>query len=167
MNRMLKEIFVSILALPTASEHAGGASRVSFAHPDRRLFRAPMALLRQSAWSGSDQIEGTEAMCGPRRPKGLVVATQGHGEHPAATSRRRTLGKKYRTTYLGGKPDSGLRLPWVFSLESERAAGGATRRRCFALPKNVEHGRPARRLRPYRSKEGTAATTKRSVVPWL
>ena len=35
-----------------------------------------------------------------------------------------------------------------------RAALRATRRRRFALPKNVEHGRPAHRLRPCRSKEG-------------
>ena len=28
------------------------------------------------------------------------MATQGHGEHPAATSRRRTLGKEFTTTTL-------------------------------------------------------------------
>ena len=37
-----------------------------------------------------DQIGGTEATCGPSRPKGLVIVmgTQGYGEHPAAASRR-------------------------------------------------------------------------------
>jgi hypothetical protein len=29
-----------------------------------------------------------------------VMSTQGDGEHPAAGSRRRSLGKKYRTTRL-------------------------------------------------------------------
>eukprot|EP00964_Phaeocystis_antarctica_P032888 scaffold18639_cov57-Phaeocystis_antarctica.AAC.2 len=29
------------------------------------------------------------------------MATQGHGEHPAAASRSRSLGKKYRTTKCG------------------------------------------------------------------
>ena len=43
----------------------------------------------------SDQIECTEATRGPRRPKGLVMGTQGHGELPSAVSRRETLGKKF------------------------------------------------------------------------
>ena len=46
----------------------------------------------------SDQIEGTEATCDPRRAKGLVMVTHGHGEHPAVASLRRNLGEKYRTT---------------------------------------------------------------------
>eukprot|EP00964_Phaeocystis_antarctica_P130582 scaffold94451_cov78-Phaeocystis_antarctica.AAC.3 len=49
--------------------------------------RAPWRSARYSAWSGSDQIECTEATRGPRRPKGLVMGAQGHGEHPAADSR--------------------------------------------------------------------------------
>jgi hypothetical protein len=46
----------------------------------------------------SDRIAGKEATRGPRRLKGLVIGTQGEGEHPAAGSRCRSLGKKYRTT---------------------------------------------------------------------
>ena len=60
------------------------------------------------AWSSSDQparsgARTREATCGPRRPKVLVMGTQGHGEHPAAASRRRTLGTKYRTTRREGE----------------------------------------------------------------
>ena len=54
------------------------------------FFARPTALCAPQRVERSDQIEGTEATCGPRRPKGLVVATQGHGKHPAAASRRRT-----------------------------------------------------------------------------
>ena len=50
------------------------------------LFARPWRSARHIAWSGSDQIEGTEATCDPRRPKGFVMVTQGHGEHPAAAS---------------------------------------------------------------------------------
>ena len=96
------EIFVPILALPAASEHAGGSSRVSFAHPDivsTPFSRAPRRSVRQSALSAPARSRACmAATCGPRRPKGLVVATQGHVEHPAAASRRQALGKKYRTT---------------------------------------------------------------------
>ena len=38
---------------------------------------------------------GTGATCDPRRPKGLVMVTHGHGEHRAIASGRRTLGEKY------------------------------------------------------------------------
>ena len=65
------------------------------------FFARPTALCAPKCVERSGQIEGTEGTCGPRRPKGLVVATQGHGEHPAAASRRQTLGKKYRTTKFG------------------------------------------------------------------
>ena len=61
--------------------------------------RAPRRSARHSAWSGSDQIEDTEDTRGPRRPKGLVMGAQGHGEHPAAASRRGNLGKKLTTTF--------------------------------------------------------------------
>ena len=64
------------------------------------FFARPWRSARHSAWSSSDQIGGTEATRDPRRPKGLVMVTQGHGEHPAAASRRRTLGKKFTTTKL-------------------------------------------------------------------
>ena len=66
------------------------------------FFARPTALCAPKCVERSGQIEGTEATCGPRRPKGLVVATQGRSEHPAAASRSRTLGKKYRTTYSKG-----------------------------------------------------------------
>ena len=62
------------------------------------FFARPWRSARHIAWSGSDQIEGTEATLDPRRPKGFVMVTQGHREHPEASSRRRTLGEKYRTT---------------------------------------------------------------------
>ena len=85
--------------LSGGSEHAGGAT-VVYNSPILidALFGCPWRSARHIAWSSSDQIEGTEATRGPRRPKGLVMATQGRGEHPAAASRRGTLGKKYRTT---------------------------------------------------------------------
>ena len=66
------------------------------------FFARPWRSARHSAWSSSDQIGGTEATRDPRRPKGLVMVTQGHGEHPAAASRRRTLGKKFTTTNVPG-----------------------------------------------------------------
>ena len=65
------------------------------------FFAPPTALCAPQRVERSDQIEGMEATCGPRRPKGFVMVTQGHGEHPAAASRSRTLGKKYRTTMFG------------------------------------------------------------------
>ena len=64
------------------------------------FFARPTALCAPQRVEHSDQIEGTEATCGPRRRQGFVMAAQGHGEHPAAASRSRTLGEKYRTTYL-------------------------------------------------------------------
>jgi hypothetical protein len=59
-----------------------------------------MALCAPQCVERSDPIARTEATRGPRRLKGLVMSTQGDGEHPAAGSRRRSLGKKYRTTRL-------------------------------------------------------------------
>ena len=61
-------------------------------------FPPPTARRTPQGVERSDQIEDTEATRGPRRPKGFVMGTQGHGEHPAAASQRRILGKKYRTT---------------------------------------------------------------------
>ena len=59
---------VSILALSGSSEHAGGASRVSFADPDRSVCRAPLGALvwalratMRGALRSSDQIAGTGA----------------------------------------------------------------------------------------------------------
>ena len=63
------------------------------------FFARPMALCAPQCVERSDPIARTEATRGPRRLKGLVMSTQGDGEHPAAGSRRRSLGKKYRTTY--------------------------------------------------------------------
>ena len=48
----------------------------------------------------SDQIEDTEATRGPRRPKGFVMAAQGHGEHPAAASVGKRSGYKSTRTKL-------------------------------------------------------------------
>ena len=62
------------------------------------FFAPPTALCAPQRVERSDQIEGTEATCGPRRPKGLVMVTQGHGEHPATASRRRILSKNFTTT---------------------------------------------------------------------
>ena len=62
------------------------------------FFARPTALCAPKCVEHSDQIEGTEGSCGPRRPKGLVMVTQGHGEYPATASGCRALGKKYRTT---------------------------------------------------------------------
>ena len=78
---------------------SGEASRVPFADFDRRLFRAPHGVLCAAARGAlrPDRGHGGHVRSSPR-PKGLVVATQGHGEHPAAASRSRSLGKKYRTT---------------------------------------------------------------------
>ena len=61
-------------------------------------FPPPTARRTPQCVERSDQIEGTEATCDPRRAKGLVTVTQGRGEHPAIASLRRTLGEKYRTT---------------------------------------------------------------------
>ena len=49
-------------------------------------FRAPCTRVTRS-----DQIEGTEATRGPRRPKGLVMVTHGQESYPAAGSWCRTL----------------------------------------------------------------------------
>ena len=129
------------------------------------LFARPWRSARHIAWSGSDQIEGTEATRGPRRPKGLVMATQGREEHPAAASRRGTLGKKYRTTRCLRPAPKGDKLgttfevhPLVGSSLSRRSGGclchdGATpqfhfgRRRCWrrSSPSYVlvsQRGRP-------------------------
>ena len=59
-----------------AGRGAGGRASVFFARPTALC--APQRVERPG------QIEGTEATCGPRRPKGFVMAAQGHGEHPAA-----------------------------------------------------------------------------------
>ena len=58
------------------------------------FFARPWRSARHSAWSSSDQIGGTEATRDPRRPKVLVMGTQGHGEHPAAPRSVEFLGKK-------------------------------------------------------------------------
>ena len=52
------------------------------------FFAPPTALCAPQRVERSDQIEGTEATCGPRRPKGFVMETQSRGERPAAASRR-------------------------------------------------------------------------------
>ena len=52
------------------------------------FFARPTALCAPQRVERSDQIEGTEVTCGPRRLKGLVMATRGHAEHP-----RQRIGK--------------------------------------------------------------------------
>ena len=66
------------------------------------FFARPTALCAPQCVERSDQIAGTEATCGPRRLKGLVMGTQCDRDRPAAgrvaAYVRRTLGEKYRTT---------------------------------------------------------------------
>jgi hypothetical protein len=71
------------------------------------FFARPTALCAPQRVERSDPIARTEATRGPRRLKGLVMGTQGDGEHPAAGSRRRSLGKKYRTTILSANYSAG------------------------------------------------------------
>ena len=79
---------------------AVGPGRVVYLSPIliEAFFARPTALCAPQCVERSDQIEGTEATRGPRRLKGLVTGSQGHGEHPAAASRRRIFGKKFTTT---------------------------------------------------------------------
>ena len=58
-----------------------GLIRIEAPFPPPTARRTPQCVER------SDQIEGTEATCDPRRAKGLVMVTHGHGEHPAAPRR--------------------------------------------------------------------------------
>eukprot|EP00964_Phaeocystis_antarctica_P042268 scaffold24199_cov62-Phaeocystis_antarctica.AAC.1 len=53
---------------------------------DQCIFAPPTAHHTPQRVERSDQIENTEATCDPHRPKGFVMAVQGHGEHPAAAS---------------------------------------------------------------------------------
>ena len=64
------------------------------------FFARPTALCAPQCVERSDPIARTEATRGPRRLKWLVMGTQGEGDRPAAGSRRRSLGKKYRTTNI-------------------------------------------------------------------
>ena len=64
------------------------------------FFTRPTALCAPQRVERSDQIEDTEATCGPRRPKGFVMAAQGHGEHPAAASVGKRSGYKSTRTKL-------------------------------------------------------------------
>ena len=54
--------------------------------PVGTLFAPPTAWHAPQGVEHSDQMLGTRLTRGPRRLKGLVVAAQGHGEHPAAAS---------------------------------------------------------------------------------
>ena len=64
------------------------------------LHARPAALRPPQSEERSDQIRGTGATCGPRRPKGPVMGSQAHGGHPAAASRPGTLTYKFITTRL-------------------------------------------------------------------
>ena len=83
-------------ALNTLVVQVAYRSPILIAH----FFARPTALCAPQRVERSDPIARTEATRGPRRLKGLVMGTQGDGERPAAGSRRRSLGKKYRTTRL-------------------------------------------------------------------
>ena len=61
---------VSILALSGSSEHAGGASRVSFADPDRSVFRAPLGAL---VWGCAPQCVERSVPPTRLRARGLHV----------------------------------------------------------------------------------------------
>ena len=64
----------------------------------RFLLALPPRVERHEAWAGSDQLEGTGGTRDPRRPKRLVVVTQGHRGRPAAGSRRKTPSYKFTST---------------------------------------------------------------------
>ena len=79
------------------------------------------------------QLESTDATRGPRRPKSLVVVTQGHRDHPAARSRLRTPSYKFTSTKLctlspptsGAPCEPGEATTWTLSVAHRL---GATRR---------------------------------------
>ena len=60
----------------------------------------PAALCPPQGEERSDQIKAAGATRDPRRPKWSVVNSQGHGDHPAAASRRRTPSYKFTSTRL-------------------------------------------------------------------
>ena len=97
----VRDILISILGHSGPSLYGFGASRVSIDRlAEAPLLCAPAAVSPPQCEERSDQIGGTGVTCGPRRPKRLVMGSQGHGDNPAAASRRRTPSYKYTTTRL-------------------------------------------------------------------
>ena len=70
------------------------------------------------------QSEGTEATCGPRRPKRFVMVAHGHGDHPAATPsvlnlQRRSLRKLTARRALPAKYASPFVSPGAMGMAFE------------------------------------------------
>ena len=97
----VRDILISILGHSGPSLYGFGASRVSIDRlAEAPLLCAPAAVSPPQCEERSDQIGGTGVTCGPRRPKRLVMGSQGHGDNPAAASRRRTPSYKYTSPAL-------------------------------------------------------------------
>ena len=62
------------------------------------MLALPPWVERHEAWAGSDQIEAVETTRDPRRPKRLVVVSQGQWGRPATGSRPRTPSYKFTST---------------------------------------------------------------------
>ena len=133
------------------------------------FFARPTALHAPQRVEHSDQIECTEATCGPRRQKWLVMVTQGDGEHPAAASGGRTLGKKYRTTKLvhGGVRRGRLccHTPGAASLYGRQTCSArhySARRRTPVWRRRPGHPCPTRPGPSSRSSTGSSTICSRS-----
>ena len=97
----VRDILISILGHSGPSLYGSGAGRVSIDRlAEAPVTRTPAALRPPQCEERSDQIGGAGATRGPRRPKRLVMGSQGHGNNPAAASRPRTLTYKFTTTRL-------------------------------------------------------------------
>ena len=99
-NGEVRGILISVLGHSGPSLYGSGAGRVSIARLAEAPFtRAPRpALCPPQSEERSDQIRGTGATRGPRRPKVPVMGSQARGGHPAAASRPGTLTYKFITT---------------------------------------------------------------------
>ena len=111
----VRDILISILGHSGPSLYGFGASRVSIDRlAEAPLLCAPAAVSPPQCEERSDQIGGTGVTCGPRRPKRLVMGSQGHGDNPAAASRRRTPSYKFMSTTSVLRPrDRARRRAWV------------------------------------------------------
>ena len=93
------------------------------------LYPPPTARRTPQCVERSDQIRGTEATRDPRQLKGLVTGSQGHGVHPAAASRRKTLGKKFRANTRQERACYLLDCPWGLRTFLSRFPGCGARLR--------------------------------------
>ena len=119
----VRDILISILGHSGPSLYGFGASRVSIDRlAEAPLLCAPAAVSPPQCEERSDQIGGTGVTCGPRRPKRLVMGSQGHGDNPAAASRRRTPSYKYTSTSFGGEISFLAWLSGNYSLPSSAQA---------------------------------------------